>query len=269
MSKNPRHIDLSYLTFTARQAVKPKHIHTIGKVSLTLEKGVTNRAHYVVTIAECPKRFYGVTPEGAIAKARAHLRSVPMPSGGFIKPKPTITLQPTKSYTVAELQQLLSQAGVKAAVNVIGFSSTLPDMQDHTDLRVEIQHGLIAARAWDIVMATQGPQLTSLTMRADSEWVGPFMKADQLPTPSNSSGIYCVPASPTIINDLIKIYSPSVVGFIELLGRVIEHQRGYRAEACMIRRLVICKPEWEWPPIMSALAETYQCEVLPWKSANL
>lgn len=108
----------------------------------------------------------------------------------------------------------------------------------------------------------------------DDYWDGPTMQADQEPTLENSSGIYAAKDwDNRIIPGHYKAQHLRVIGRVGLYGKVIEAERGYRAERCVIEELWIIDaaaylrlmPEKQvvlsLPMIASALATRYQVDV--------
>lgn len=120
---------------------------------------------------------------------------------------------------------------------------------------------IMAVRGWHLM----GDVLKSLT--TDTLWEGPIIHADVTPDVpggqdrgSSHTGLYAVKPHPTIIRDLIRSYSPSVYGFVGLYGRVVEHVSGYRAQHCIVRRLILRFPASE--AFIKILADRYDCDVV-------
>jgi hypothetical protein len=115
---------------------------------------------------------------------------------------------------------------------------------------------LYGIRGWFLTFdEEEGPLLASLT-RTEFGWLGPVVVADMQPTLDNSAGLYAVK-----LNNAREIeeYRPQIIGIVQLLGIVVEHEEGYRAEKMVIRRLISRKKLW--PPMKQALERRYACEV--------
>lgn len=78
------------------------------------------------------------------------------------------------------------------------------------------------------------------SFRAPYAWDGPVLRAHRLPSesPFSRAGVYAL-KSPKLCN--VDLYWDTdecwVAGWVALSGRVVEHERGYRAERAVIRRL--------------------------------
>lgn len=104
-------------------------------------------------------------------------------------------------------------------------------------------------------------------------WEGPILRADSAPKDyvrvgdktDNCHGIYAwLPGMP-IDEGLATLYNSigRVEGTVQFLGRVVRHDRGYRAERVRIDSLCIVqlKPHYDRKEVMKALEDRYQCEV--------
>lgn len=142
-------------------------------------------------------------------------------------------------------------------------------MRSHYPKRTIVQvdgEGIVAIRAFH----TYGDMLTSINFSAANRhdtisrlqlYEGPIKRADKRPTPTNHHGVYCLKLrGAESINNLINDYSPTALGFVELLEHAVEHQHGYRASAVLMRHIVVrimpCSEKYR-----EALADRYQCEV--------
>ncbi len=114
---------------------------------------------------------------------------------------------------------------------------------------------IIAIRGWHL----RGDCLMPL-MRDNNYATGPVVKSDLEPTLENSSGLYSVKATPENLRMLIVNYSPAAYGFVGLLGRVVEHEDGYRSSNQIIRRLILRFPASD--AYVKCLADRYDCEVV-------
>lgn len=119
---------------------------------------------------------------------------------------------------------------------------------------------IVAWRAWDLVVRRGQPRLRSVT--AYVEWEGPILRAGgkpaerlwlhhgAVPAMQGDYGIFAYNAP-----DRQELLLSAVMGEVELFGRVVRHELGYRAEAARIRKLYLTR-EWvsfggSW--IMSAM----------------
>lgn len=127
---------------------------------------------------------------------------------------------------------------------------------------------ILGFRGWNLVMRDGSVRIRSVT--AGDIWEGPILRADDEPRDVVwGSGAFTGEASNrdlgifayTLVEGAYRTvteHSWPVTGLVELFGKVVVHDRGYRAEACRIREL------WIEPDAAShreALAARYQCEV--------
>lgn len=97
--------------------------------------------------------------------------------------------------------------------------------------------------------------LTSPTYR--TQWEGPLLKADARPDwVPVGHGIY---AWSDIGSRSRPLYN-EVIGEVELFGKVIEHEKGYRGENVRITKLYVDRHQTD-ERIIKALEERYQCDV--------
>ena len=157
----------------------------------------------------------------------------------------------------------------------------------------EQEEPITAYRAWRVVyLGAAGYALRSLNVR--KIWDGPVLRADGPPTkwednawlesleiPGNPyDGYKEVPerkyhfgifAFDSPLRALIEgaaralehVSGPGACGQISLMGRVIEHERGYRAEYARVENLTViyARPEDQSEQLEKDLAERYHCDV--------
>lgn len=97
--------------------------------------------------------------------------------------------------------------------------------------------------------------------RIKTEYTG-YRRHEEL-TDAYHCGIYAVKAE--AVNNLLAGYNPTVFGLVDLWGRVAEFERGYRAEFCMVKNLLMFhqhgKTYVEDQRIADALSRRYDCPV--------
>lgn len=98
---------------------------------------------------------------------------------------------------------------------------------------IPISYAIPAIRGWQI---NNNGMLRSVA--TEYEWDAPVKRNDRAPRKSGGTGYWAVKPSGFHI---LEAYDPCVIGFVELEGRVIEHELGWRGEICVIRELFIDK----------------------------
>lgn len=101
---------------------------------------------------------------------------------------------------------------------------------------------LLAWRVWNLCRWRPDGSLRLVSATRPTVWDGPVLMADHRPlaTPSCGSGVYAVKPS---VRPCRRHYDWAlggetwVRGWVALSGQVVEHERGYRAERAVIRRL--------------------------------
>lgn len=112
---------------------------------------------------------------------------------------------------------------------------------------------ILAYRGWNLM----GDILIPLSRMDDFDsWQGPVAVAPEL-NENGSNGLYAVKIEYSRL--LLEGYHPAVHGIVGLSGRVIEHERGYRAQRMVIRVLRVVPPVGDI--IIKALEDRYQCQV--------
>lgn len=122
----------------------------------------------------------------------------------------------------------------------------------------KVSKEILAIRGWKLV----GDLLTPLTREHDWEtWAGPVATAHESPDEADTagSGLYCCKLKSSLVDQFITQYRPHAYGLIGLSGKVIEYERGYRAERAAMRLLCVILPVTDIT--LKALEERYQCEV--------
>jgi hypothetical protein len=120
---------------------------------------------------------------------------------------------------------------------------------------VKIQGEIVAYRGWGLL----GDILTPVNMAGSDlvTWSGPVAVTDRAPEPHNQHGLYA--AKLEHAQSLIDSYRTVIHGLVGLYGKIIEHQRGYRAEKAVVRVLRVVPPLGD--ALLRALEERYQCQV--------
>ena len=122
---------------------------------------------------------------------------------------------------------------------------------------VEVDYGIPAVRGWYVREGT----LRALAF-PEFEYEGPVTEDDASPTWHNPRGLWAV--RPSRVDWLVHHYNPDVVGWVELTGKIIEHEYGWRAETCTIQELFLffnIVPASDLAHLREALEKRYQCEV--------
>lgn len=112
---------------------------------------------------------------------------------------------------------------------------------------------ILAYRGWNLI----GDILQPLTRGQDYEsWEGPVAVVSDF-NPDDTNGLYAVKIEHS--RDLLRSYRPLVHGIVGLSGKVVEYERGYRAQKQIVRVLRVVPPVGD--VIIKALEERYQCQV--------
>lgn len=112
---------------------------------------------------------------------------------------------------------------------------------------------ILAYRGWNLM----GDLLVPLSRMDDYDsWQGPVAVASEL-NENGHNGLYAVKIEYSRL--LLAGYHPAVHGIVGLSGRVIEHERGYRAQRMIVRILRVVPPVGDI--IIKALEDRYQCQV--------
>ena len=111
---------------------------------------------------------------------------------------------------------------------------------------------LIAWREWRL---TEDNRLRSVSM--DTVWDGPHMKAHAEPRMEGGAGrgLYFLRRRKHAMD-----YGGEVIGCAALYGHIVEHERGFRAQECMVRYLELHESV-ATPEKVTALEMRYGCTV--------
>jgi hypothetical protein len=139
--------------------------------------------------------------------------------------------------------------------------------EDPPELPVrESSEPLVGWRSWTLHHFEDKAWLTSPAM--DTAWHDPILRADAEPAPYNphdwrwrdrddhAHGIYAHSGK----HGLGGVHPGAAAGEVEGFGTVVVHERGFRAEAVRIRKLVVSH-EHRGTDVPELLAERYQCPV--------
>lgn len=144
-----------------------------------------------------------------------------------------------------------------------GVYDALADARNHCLKPIKIKPytggEILAVRAWGL----RGDLLVPVTRDADfTTWSGPVATAHEIPSDHNSSGLYCVRPSPHAVSQLLSNYTYNLdaYGIVALSGRVLEYEKGYRAQRATIRKLIIIPPVSD--EFLELLGDRYQSDVV-------
>lgn len=128
---------------------------------------------------------------------------------------------------------------------------------------------IVAQRSWGLTGEFKLRSTFTMT-----EWDGPILRSDQKPKPNvrvgdssdDGHGIYAWHIGvPTLVHNTAKEqgFLGAVNGTVELKGRIIRHENGYRAETVRIRNLYLVELDGriDRDEVIAALEERYQCDV--------
>jgi len=146
---------------------------------------------------------------------------------------------------------------------------------------------LLGLRAWRLVRWNDDQRLRLQSLGRDAVWHGPVFAADAPPCAANESGVYALKpgrrprsrhaSGSGYADDWLAGSRTWIWGWVALSGEVVEHERGYRAQRAVVRRLrlgSLAHLAFDGP---AALADTvrdledrYQCPVKlgSWESAQ-
>lgn len=168
----------------------------------------------------------------------------------------------------AQQQQAGTVLDLQAALLSLGraFAATSTPALDVPKRQSEV--ALRGFRAWRLRMDPDGPLLVSLGR--ECVWPGPVMRADVVPAPGNTNGIYAYhsPQQTSAHRRTDGAPGADVYGELELSGTVLVHALGCRAQRATVRRLVVV-PRGGYRARLEELGDRYQCEVVedpyPWR----
>lgn len=148
-----------------------------------------------------------------------------------------------------------------------------------------------AWREWLLIFRDGEPFIRSLVR--EDVWEGPILRANEKPKDhtklgdktDTGHGIYAWPVTHRITEEVGFTFSMmrsaftrqmmgmaaeeepqppgKVEGEVELIGRVVRHEHGYRAEAARVVRLFVkqLRPVYDRDVVLAALGQRYQCDV--------
>ncbi len=129
---------------------------------------------------------------------------------------------------------------------------------------------LVALRWWRLVRWGQDAEVRLQSLSSHHIWHGPVFAADHVPLADRgcASGVYALkPCGRPNQRDWLW-RDAWVWGWVSLIGRVVEHQLGYRAERVVIRRLhlgvrahLACSGPEDVRNLAAELEARYQCAV--------
>lgn len=169
-------------------------------------------------------------------------------------------------------QQMQGAMGIQGLAGSLLGGPTIPDYYSQTLRELptrKTSRPLVGVRQWALT-----PNCKLASTFVSHIWEGPILRADHPPKDhvrvgdqrDTGHGIYTwrVGAS---CPDPITLQTDSigwVEGTVHLLGRVVEHERGYRAERVRIASLCITSlnPYFNREEAIESLEDRYQCEVL-------
>jgi hypothetical protein len=143
--------------------------------------------------------------------------------------------------------------------SMIGTGSTaeyaMEEARTHLPKAAKVEGEIIAYRGWNLV----GDLLSSVTM-SRILWEGPVMRSDESPIGNYEHGLYSVKIP--FAKNMIRQYEPQVHGFVAMPAgaKVVEHERGYRADINVVRLLRVTLPVSD--RFIALLEDRYQCQVL-------
>ena len=136
---------------------------------------------------------------------------------------------------------------------------------------------VLAYRSWKLAQTHDGWRLVS--PRQGTVWDGPILRADSPPDDvspwsqgtayagfygtrvEGNHGIYAW----TLIRGPLDRYESTMraEGVVELMGKVVRHEKGYRAEMCRIKSLQVFGLDHHTQDAVQDLRATYACDVTP------
>lgn len=119
------------------------------------------------------------------------------------------------------------------------------------NIPIQIDHPIPAIRGWRL---SRYGLLQSLAF--DIDWDGPVEREHTSINRKGAAGFWAVKPSGVHI---VEGYNPPVVGIVELSGRVVDHDFGWRGEVCTIVALFVTQHCHRH--VYDALENRYQCDV--------
>lgn len=134
---------------------------------------------------------------------------------------------------------------------------------------------IIGYRIWQLGIDDRGPVLSSCATLYF--WDGPTVRNEEQPydretffSPFRSPGFYAysdpegaIAHAATANSALAKYGMTSILGTVQLFGTVVRHEKGYRAQAAIVRSLIVtAKLASNAPEVVRALERRYGCPVI-------
>ena len=167
-----------------------------------------------------------------------------------------------------------------------GSTANLPMAMDERERRHHLKPPIprrkqstpvLAYRSWKLTQTDDGWRLVS--PQQGTVWDGPILRADNPPDDvspwsqvsafagfygtriEGNHGIYAW----TLIRGPLDRYENAMraEGVVELVGKVVRHEKGYRAEMCRIKSLQVFGLDHHTQDAVQDLRATYACEVAP------
>ena len=117
---------------------------------------------------------------------------------------------------------------------------------------VDIDYPIPAIRGWRF----KDGCMTSLSFQ--HKWESPVEREHTNITRRGYTGFWAVKPNEKALR-IVELYYPDIVGIVELSGRVVEHEHGWRGEVCTIVELFTDVPHVI--PFAKKLERMYQCDL--------
>lgn len=192
------------------------------------------------------------------------------PASAFAAPAPALSIGPLHTiggctlrrarkrglwcYQVVFRDKVVVRPTPKGAL--LAMRQEFPKEVDRPTGKPEVVGEIPAVRVWKLA----GEFLVPVTHQDGVFFDGPILVAHEKPALDNSSGLYSLKPDKDFWSDLVQGYQADAWGDVGLLGTVVEHARGYRAEKQVVRRISLLVPSS--PEFRRLLEARYQCEVL-------
>ena len=121
-----------------------------------------------------------------------------------------------------------------------------------------VHQEIIAYRGWHLI----GDVLVPLTRANDLEsWEGPVAHVRDIDTSDRGgNGLWAIRLTDrTAINEMLTSYRPMAHGLVALSGKVVEYERGYRAQRQMVRLIRVAPAVSD--EFLKLIGDRYQCQV--------
>lgn len=133
-----------------------------------------------------------------------------------------------------------------------------------------------AWRCWKLAELTRGrkkPELVLASVGVSCAWEGPVLRAHVKPYDVETwdksmdsevwhGGIYAL-NSAALALETAGMYHANCLGIVDLWGRVVRFERGWRGELCMIKKLFVLNVNGELSnKQIDSLCDRYECDVV-------